>query len=57
MKKLETNHKGGLRLNWDDLRYMENSFFETTQTIVKAIGNNELKYIVFGCTNKIWRNW
>lgn len=57
MKKLETNHKGGLRLNWDDLRYMENSFFETTQTIVKAIGNNELKYIVFGCTNKRWRDW
>jgi hypothetical protein len=29
MKKLETNHNGGLRLNWDDIRWSQNGIIDS----------------------------
>jgi len=52
MKTLETNFNGGLRFNWDDLRWMQTGIKTVLDNIVKSLGNQESLYIIAGCETR-----
>jgi hypothetical protein len=52
MKTLETNFNGGLRFNWDDLRWMQTGIKTVLDNIVKSLGNQEELFIVSGCETR-----
>lgn len=54
MKKLETNHNGGLRLNWDDIRWSQNGIIDSLNSAVKAIANQTQVFIMSGCDTRRW---
>ena len=56
MKKLLSNYQGGLRLNWNDLRWMQDGIIEAIGNLVKALGNQTPLFIVSGCATRSYTN-